>query len=212
MILNVKKTGLETNNLCRVDVAIPSSSEGVRLVSINIPHNAGHWLDEQVDAFTVLGVTYTIPAQPSYLDFRKWMNLFKDPAGFRVFFVYGEEDFDFCIGFNQVVLSESFATRFGLQTILPPMICYSSQWSKIELNPVYDYEVKFVSPIEVPEEGGYTIGVVHETRGLAFSNHVHKFNDSAAHGTLEIRCRLKDGNSFIARCADTDSWGCELEF
>ena len=59
MIIQVDRLGSQTRNYCRTDVPIPVGAQGVKLVSINLPYNAGTYSDEFVDS----GVVATASAE-----------------------------------------------------------------------------------------------------------------------------------------------------
>ena len=211
MIYQVSRVGSETRNYCRTDVPIPTGADGVKLVSINLPYNAGVYSTEFVDGVVVAtnpAETFTVPAFGSFIDFRRWFNLLRTAAGARVFYAYGTNEFDLCVATNAVTLSAELATYLGLDTALLANKCYTTTFDIIQADPVYDYIVKFVAPIS----GDNVLGIVHSTRGDAYSNEFHTFTNCCEHGEIEIFCRLKDGSSVFAKVEDDERWGVELEF
>ena len=209
MIIQVDSLGSQTRNYCRIQVPIPVGAQGVKLVSINIPYNAGVYSDEFVDGVVVAAETFTVPAFGSFVDFRRWFNLLRTAGGARVFYAYGTNEFDLCVAANAVTLSAGLATYLGLDTALAANTCFTTTFDIIQADPVYDYIVKFVAPITAKDN---VLGLVHSTKGDAYSNEFHTFNNCCEIGEIEIYCRLKDGSNIFATVEDDERWGVELEF
>jgi len=209
MIVQVDRLGSVTSNLCRASVTIPFGTVGVKLVSINLPYNAGSYSP----AFAV-GVelpatseTFDVPAFGAFSDLRKWFNTLRRASGARVFYAYGTNEFDLCSGTAVVNLSPDLATYLGLDEPMLANACYTTTFDVEQADPVFDYVVQFVAPIR-----DQTLGVVHSTTGDAYSNVVHRFVDQCEFGEVEVYCRLKDGQTVLARVADDIRWSVELEF
>ena len=212
MLIQVSALGSDTQNLCRTRVPIPAGAEGVKLVSINIPANAGAFTPE-FPAGIGIGTnpveTVDVPAFGSFIDFKLYFNNLRTTVGTnRVFFAYGENEMDLCTDQYDVVLSNELASYLGLGAGLVGNKCYTTTVNLQKLDPVYDYKVVFKAPILAQD---HTIGVARSTQSEAYSNEFHRFTAHAAFGVLEIFCRLRSGEEFLATCGD-ELWGVELEF
>ena len=209
MIVQVDRLGSSTSNICRAAVTIPFGTIGVKLVSINLPYNAGSYSPAFLVGVEVpaTGETFDVPSFGAFSDLRKWFNALRRAGGHRVFYAYGTNEFDLCTGTTAINLSPDLATYLGLDEALVANACFTTTFDVEQANPVHDYLVTFVAPIR-----DQTLGVVHSTTGDAYSNVVHRFVDQCEFGEVEVYCRLKDGKTVLAKAADDARWSVELEF
>ena len=209
MIVQVDRLGSDRSNMCRANVTIPFGTVGVKLVSINLPYNAGSYSPAFVAGVELPATSETIdvPAFGAFSDLRKWFNTLRRASGARVFYAYGTNEFDLCSAAAAVNLSPAFADYLGLDEAMVANACYTTTFDVEQADPVHDYVVKFIAPIR-----DQTLGAVHSTTGDAYSNVVHRFVDQCEFGEVEVYCRLKDGQTVPARCADDIRWSVELEF
>ena len=213
MLIQVNTLGSDSKEKCRAHVAIPAGSTGVKLISMNLPHNAGAFSSTFVDGISVgtgpPNENFTVPSFGAWSDLRQYLNNLKTASGDRVFYVFGAEEFDICTDQYQVVLSLDFAAYLGIDQGLLANTCYTAAFDMDHKDPVFEYVVRFIAPIDARD---FIIGAVQKTRGDAYSNDFHDFKDVAEQGRLEVYCRLKNGEEFLASCEENDTWGVELEF
>ena len=99
MLIQVNTLGSDSKELCRTHVAIPAGSSGVKLISMNLPHNAGAFSSTFVDGIdvgTVPNEMFTVPSFGAWSDLRRYLNNLRTAAGARIFYVFGDEEFDIC--------------------------------------------------------------------------------------------------------------------
>ena len=211
MLIQVNNLGSETGELCRTNVKLPYSAVGVKLVSINLPYNAGAFSPTFVNGITVNtnpNEIFSVPSFGSWSDLRAFFNELRTAANQRVFYVFGDEDVDICTDQFQILFTQELADYFGVGVGIGVNACITTTLNMDQKDPVFDYVVKFFAPINATD---HVIGAVHSTRGDAYSSDWHALQDTAEYGRLEVYCRLKNGTEFIASCPEDSRWGVELE-
>jgi len=211
MLIQVKALGSDTNNVCRTRVPIPAGAQGVKLLSVNLPLNAGVFSPEFPAGITIgtnVPEVVDVPEFGSFSDFKRYLNDLRTVGQLRVCYAYGTDEMDFCVDQFALTLSAQLATYLGLGTALAASKCYTTTVDVERLNPVYDFLVKFVAPLEADN---HVIGTVKTVQSEAAGNDFHRFTGYAQFGVLEIFCRLRTGEEVFATCGD-ELWGVELEF
>ena len=211
MLIQVSKLGSETLELCRTNVKLPYSATGVKLVSINLPYNAGSFSPSFTGGITVNTTpqeVFNVPSFGAWSDLRAFFNDLRTAANQRVFYVFGDDDVDICTDQFQILFTQELADYLGVGVGIGVSACVTTTLNMQQKDPVFDYVVKFFAPIDATDN---VIGSVHSTRGDAYSNDWHTLEDTAEYGRLEVYCRLKSGSEFIASCPEDSRWGVELE-
>ena len=149
-----------------------------------------------------------MPAFGAFRDLKAWLNELRTAAGDRVFFAFGDEEFDLCLANLDVVLSNEFAAYLGLNIGLTQSACYTTSMDLTIKNQTFDYVVKFIAPIS---KRNHIIGVVDSTKGPPYSSDLLPFYECCATGDLEIYFRNIDGTESLANCG-TSMWGAILAF
>ena len=193
MLIQVNTLGSDSKELCRTHVAIPAGSSGVKLISMNLPHNAGTFsntFDDGIDVGTVPNELFTVPPFGAWSDLRRYLNNLRTAAGARIFYVFGDEEFDICTDQYPVALSVDFAAYLGIAQGLLVNTCYTATFDMEHKDPVFEYVVKFFAPLDARD---HIIGAVQTTRGDAYSNDFHDYRCCRARSVGSVLQTKKRG-------------------
>ena len=210
MIVKSQTTGGEVNNVCRLSFALPSPSSGKRfaLVRTKLPRLPFRF--SRQNQLNSDGVNYSLPDARSLPHLAELLSALTDGGGDQVVSCfYSGNEFELCVGSNDVLLEATLASALGLQTNLLTGVCYEATVEEEHMNESDYYRVT-VQSMDVTGffEDGVRTQIVEEFRQdeeLPATQFVANGNTTAF--GVKVEAVRKDGEVVELAVADAEVIG-----
>ena len=210
MIVKSQSIGLAVNNVCRFSFSLPVTSNGRRfaLVRTKLPRLPFRF--SRQNQLNSDGVNYSLPDARSLPHLAELLSALTEEGGDQVVSCfYSGNEFELCVGSNNVLLEESLASALGLPTNLLAGVCYESTVEEEHMNESDYYRVT-VQSMEVTGffEDGVRTQIVEEFRQdeeLPATQFVANVNTTAF--GVKVEAVRQDGEAVELAVADAEVIG-----
>ena len=142
MIVKSQTTGGEVSNVCRLSFVLPSPSYGKRfsLERTKLPRLPFRF--SRQNQLNADGVNYSLPDARSLPHLAELLSALTDGGGDQVVSCfYSGNEFELCVGSNNVLLEADLASALGLPENLSAGVCYEATVEEEHMNESDYYRV-----------------------------------------------------------------------